>query len=1096
MAFTCSESPDQPNIAEHLESLSSRIPKDSTIGDIISFLSNGLVAKLTDADDGQESQESVDNDVSDDSMFGAAAAQEIQPVESSEAATYQPPWKLPLRDEMNLLRRSLQQAQWAGISVGLLPPVRAKMPKLVSLSLPVSRLGLADDALEAWGLEPDEYLVLLLHLTTGFPAPARYLELYSVEEAFCFRFGKCSSAKPSIASARAAFSDMYNRAGARHAVDEDTSSTDTQNDTSFMLNHMSTSVNRQLNNSLHKLIAIRREQKVSWNAAQEILRSRERGSGFQTPPSGEDCDDGAVISPQAPAALQHDYALDDEDDLSIPLIAMQLALRQLVRCTEFCTVCHKQLKDDGPGSLKPYVCTDPLCLFQYLSLGFGPSLEHEVINNPYVVDLLISFFYAAVEQSSLREFPAGLRLKAPMIGDLEQAAIAHLLVGRGELRVVGGMKRSIGQPRDHVALAIVYEAATQLFVCRITDVVDAEKHTFKLETVSGPFVQSEDAKEVSQFLEARCAAAEGGWVKALAFSFTHDPEYLPPEQQKTSLSFILLGIPSSLVLLDWIIASNRSHIVQDQPVVRSSESVDGGLRYAAEYLQFRFAQGSPHKERRFTQELKEHAVDRLGQAKLFPTLFAWHGSPLKNWHSIIRTGLDFSKRAHGRSYGDGVYMSQNMSVSVQYCGNSVGSVSKSSKGKSASRPLLPLQWIMSQLVPSQALSICEIVNRPELFVNRTPHYVVNKVEWIQCRYLLVKVDPTYRALAEPFPGRKTKTCSGFVPQETTLELHGLDHKRFEIPQAAIPAHRRSRIPSPARTRAETQAKPEQGIAEGPESFGRGDRLDLLTLSAEEVEVEPKGRKGFRDPSPSESSVPKMSGPGASGGEGGAAGGATAGEGPAAGSPLEFRPGSLDHGSLPKLPAPWWASTSHQALHALSKEVREMHQIQSRSPARELGWCVDTSKIDNLFHWIAELHSFDAALPLARDMARRGCASVVLEVRFGAGFPLSPPFVRVVRPRFLPFARGGGGHVTAGGAICSELLTGSGWSPALTMEKVLLQVRLGLCDLEPPARLDDRAAAADADYGIAEAAAAYTRAAAGHGWQVPADLAQMTHASWA
>ena len=34
--------------------------------------------------------------------------------------------------------------------------------------------------------------------------------------------------------------------------------------------------------------------------------------------------------------------------------------------------------------------------------------------------------------------------------------------------------------------------------------------------------------------------------------------------------------------------------------------------------------------------------------------------------------------------------------------------------------------------------------------------------------------------------------------------------------------------------------------------------------------------------------------------------------------------------------------------------------------------------------------------------------------------MSPPFVRVIRPRFLGFQQGGGGHVTIGGALCMQV----------------------------------------------------------------------------
>ena len=149
----------------------------------------------------------------------------------------------------------------------------------------------------------------------------------------------------------------------------------------------------------------------------------------------------------------------------------------------------------------------------------------------------------------------------------------------------------------------------------------------------------------------------------------------------------------------------------------------------------------------------------------------------------------------------------------------------------------------------------------------------------------------------------------------------------------------------------------------------------------------------------------------------------------------------------------------------------------------------------MFQWIVELHSFDLALPLGQDMKRMGVNSIVLEMRFGRDFPLTPPFVRLIRPRFLPFLEGGGGHVTAGGAMCMELLATDGWSPANSLESVLVQVRAALCSTDPrPARLEERgrtrAARGQADYGVAEAFDAYARAARTHGWTVPADQAEM------
>ncbi|KAL2160009.1 hypothetical protein VTH06DRAFT_1664 [Thermothelomyces fergusii] len=212
----------------------------------------------------------------------------------------------------------------------------------------------------------------------------------------------------------------------------------------------------------------------------------------------------------------------------------------------------------------------------------------------------------------------------------------------------------------------------------------------------------------------------------------------------------------------------------------------------------------------------------------------------------------------------------------------------------------------------------------------------------------------------------------------------------------------------------------------------------------------------------------------------------------------FTPGMLDFSTLPRLQPPSFATDA--ATKSLSRELRSLQALQAKTPLHRLGWHVDFDNVSNLYQWIVEPHSFDVNLPLARDMELAQIASVVLEMRFGPEFPFSPPFVRVVRPRFLPFVDGGGGHVTSGGAMCMELLTGSGWSPANSMERVLLQVRMALCSLEPrPARLDPRLLRKTGarpgqgqnqntwDYGIGEAIDAFMRAAASHGWTVPGGL---------
>ena len=187
-----------------------------------------------------------------------------------------------------------------------------------------------------------------------------------------------------------------------------------------------------------------------------------------------------------------------------------------------------------------------------------------------------------------------------------------------------------------------------------------------------------------------------------------------------------------------------------------------------------------------------------------------------------------------------------------------------------------------------------------------------------------------------------------------------------------------------------------------------------------------------------------------------------------------------------LDEPSFATTT--ATMRLNRELKTILKIQESTPLHELGWYLNPDLISNVYQWIIELHSFESDLPLAKDMKAAGMTSIVLEIRFGKEYPHSPPFIRVIRPRFLPFTRGGGGHVTGGGAMCMELLTNTGWSAVSSIESVLLQVRLAIMNLEPkPARLEIQGKQNQRDYSTGEAMAAYVRACQTHGWQIPKDF---------
>ncbi|KAL7932310.1 hypothetical protein V8C35DRAFT_323206 [Trichoderma chlorosporum] len=1015
------------------------------------------------------------------------------------------------------LKKNLQAVHSAGISVGIFPRRPLPEAEFFSLSLRVSKLGIPEHALEAWGLERHDYAVLLCRFPSHFPIISDLLT--DDEWKPQFRFGKCSKPKPSIETARFALTAVFDA-----SYEDQSTSNDKAQDTSdgFTTIYMSNSINMLLNHEFLTLLKIRRGEKVSWDGALSRLKMRTTGGDSQdTKPFDNDTPD-TPVSEHAMPSLGHDYALDSDENFNLPMVAMQLALRHLVRCTKYCMVCHQRLEDEFEA-IKPYVCHGPLCTYQFTTLGLGASIEHEIISNPYVVDILISFFAVALsDPKSLRNFPVGLNIKSIPMEDSAHTVSEACFLDR-TFRFTADVHAKM-DPRIKMGdlLMIVIEGSSDLpaqslvnghferHICKVTDIVAYDYKFEILQTLTTPLnvlplPESERPSEASN--------SQREWKKVLILQYTCDTDNLKDADRSMALAMVLRGIPSvldmraylmnnsnhrlaswsrinknALTLLQWIISSNRSLILQDDavPNLVNPVKLPGGSQDMApsnsnkvnglspQWMQFRFLQGTPERERHFMKEIMTVSQSE-GEQSEFPTIFAWHGSGLQNWHSIIRTGLDFDTVQNGRAYGNGVYMSHNFDVSMGYCRRRQFSVET--------------RWQNSLLNPSAAISICEVVNRCDEFVKVTPHYVVNQIEWIQCRYLFVDVDPTPRATQEPFPTKPKEFCTGYVRQQPSRSLCASGGVTVNIPLSALPSSRRHLGQNSQTANGFESTKATIMAAVAFDSDHDETDHELLLESDEEDAVEVTWRSNKRRSSSIETSDKrnyKLSSA------------EYAQKMPEADSIVRFTtdfvPGSLDLESLPKLPEPSWASTSPIALKSLNRAIKELHEIQLHENMASLGWYIDFEKISNVFHWTVELHSFDLDLPLAQDMKAKGCTSVVLEFRFGANFPFSPPFVRIIRPRFLPFHQGGGGHVTLGGAICSEMLTNSGWSAALTIEKVLLQIRLGLEDLERPARLDPKTGVnGSRDYGIGEAVSAFQRAATSHGWRIPDDLAAIGNA---
>jgi ubiquitin-conjugating enzyme E2 Q len=55
--------------------------------------------------------------------------------------------------------------------------------------------------------------------------------------------------------------------------------------------------------------------------------------------------------------------------------------------------------------------------------------------------------------------------------------------------------------------------------------------------------------------------------------------------------------------------------------------------------------------------------------------------------------------------------------------------------------------------------------------------------------------------------------------------------------------------------------------------------------------------------------------------------------------------------------------------------------------------------DNMYHWELRFFNFDKKEPIAQDLKNLKADHILLHITFPPTYPLNPPFVRVIRPRF-------------------------------------------------------------------------------------------------
>ena len=1051
--------------------------------------------------------------------------------------------------------QDLRNVKSAGFRLSFLAnPLSGVDNTVLMISVRIARLGISEEALQAWHLDPSKYFMLLVRYSSGYKTLEQILQSCSfsgTDESVSLRVGVATSHKLGSAEAIAALNDS--KATSKEGPSNDAKPDSVESgqpralsDKGFAPLFIGKPMDDLLGNRLVVILRHRMNYGFGWKGAEDFFNDHQGLTINESDAIDQKYyrRDHSNISQTLPTIVTTDHMEDARFDFSFPLLAMQFALRHLVRCTEFCLVCHCYIDVDFEA-LKPYVCGKPLCLFQYMAYGFGPSIEHEILTQPSVVDLLISFCYASACQSRLKDLPLGMGLIVPLPTQVSESVVSAFkphysggtidIDGTGQALNSGNFSKARTDPPRQSArfdvqkqqLVFTPESVDLLKGQRLRpgtwiylDGGDRGKFHCKVESCGyqtvqvGPAVQrgqskAQDEQEMPSGV-LPTAFSQNSILQQPPTAAAATPPYGPPtdisqmpcvdvwvydqhfdELENNNMRYRAIKIlldtlpsveemqtflkrkgsdaslatwnerisPAALGLLRWIIASNRSCIVQVDDITGDQERSEERVSGMAGYMQFRFAQGAPDKEQRFITAVK---AESLPNNQEYPTIFAWHGSPLYNWHGIVREGLHFNETINGRAFGNGVYHATDVSISMGYSGNNSG------RGFNGSGQADPRIWPSSTLRITEALALNEIVNRPDKYVSRQPHLVVAQLDWIQSRYLFVRC--TGMEISDEHP-------KNIIKQDPLYTPKGAYREPVKIPITAVS---KSRRPS---TKAVSKSLPfgfkRSKVSEKYLTMS----VDNLAYVSDDTDAEDLAIFGASPKEERQAAIP----------------GSTEAKGKRANDtdredshrnldPMKtnFRPGTLDVENLPLLDPPSYATSS--ATRSLQRELQATLKIQESQPLHELGWYVDSEIVTNMYQWIVELHSFDPSIPLFRDLQDRGLKSVIAEIRFGKDYPMSPPFVRIIRPRFLSFMQGGGGHVTAGGALCMELLTNSGWSAVNNIESVLLQVRMALCSTDPkPARLEGRKGDVVREYGQGEAVDAYVRACHAHGWQVPAEF---------
>ncbi|KAG9954469.1 hypothetical protein KCU85_g289, partial [Aureobasidium melanogenum] len=346
------------DVAEIVDKLGQ--PTSMTINQFLSHVSGALSGSSDAESDAKSDSEPLQDHDSEDELDDDDIYSEHFDVSSRPAFVI--PTKTthanPSSQFQSRVRSDLKMAKDAGFKVAYFGGLLDNYSCVISVSISARKLGISQEAMQAWRIEPSDYIILLLQYKEGYKTKEELLSLSpsSVSAHLEMRVGASKNYKPTQDQVINAFTVIG------------TSTTQDSGSAQFRDTFISKPLKDLLCERLVFLVRYR-DGGMSWQGAEDSYRMRQNNPDTEVNTIAQHFQREAT--PSYPSVVTADHLNDPTCEThSFPLAAMQFTLRHFVRCTEFCLVCHKKLSTTVEA-LKPYVCDEPLCLYQYMTLGFA-----------------------------------------------------------------------------------------------------------------------------------------------------------------------------------------------------------------------------------------------------------------------------------------------------------------------------------------------------------------------------------------------------------------------------------------------------------------------------------------------------------------------------------------------------------------------------------------------------------------------------------------------------------------------------------------------------------------------------------------------------